>query len=227
MAATWLPRPCNILEVAMRPRLEFLSSGPAVSELQNLLNSILVQALPKLVVDGKFGQKTLQRVRMYQQSRGLAADGVVGRMTWAALDGKAPPKPGASVQPPAIGAKVKGISGGCSIKCSFGSAKASLKLTGPARPACIADCKPYANIPPFGLCRSMANPVVSSLTMAAQAAQAQSGKPGAAQIVPGACMPVLATGWTPAAQFELVQNLPTIDKNSILMCVYGGVITIG
>lgn len=211
----------------MRPRLQFLASGPAVTELQNLLNNILVHALPKLVVDGKFGDKTLQRVRMYQQSRGLAADGVVGPMTWAALDGKAPPKPGATFQPPPIGAKAKGISGGCSIKCSFGSSKASLKVPGPARPACIGDCRPYVNIPTFGLCRSMANPVVSSATMAAQAGQGYSSQPGAGQIVPGVCIPVLASGWTPAAQFELVQNLPTIDKNSMLMCVWGGLISIG
>jgi hypothetical protein len=215
------------LEVVMRTRLEFPSSGPAVSELQDLLNNILVHAVPKLAVDGKFGAKTLQRVRMYQLSRGLAADGVVGPMTWAALDSNKPPKSAAPVKPPTPGAKVKGIPGGCPIKCSFGSAKSSLKIAGPARPACIADCMPYSNIPPFGFCRSMANPVVSSLTMAAQAMQAQSGKPGATQIVPGACIPVLAAGWTPAAQFDLVANLPTIDKNSILMCVYGGLITIG
>ena len=162
-----------ILEVVMRPRLQFLSIGPAVSDLQNLLNNTLVQALPKLVVDGKFGEKTLQRVRMYQQSRGLAADGVVGPMTWAALDGKTPPKPGATgscLRP--LGRRPKGSASGCPIKCSFGSAKSSLKISGPARPACIADCKQYVNIPTFGFCRSMANPVVSSLTMAAQATQA-------------------------------------------------------
>lgn len=38
-----------------------------------------------VVVDGEFGANTTAAVKAFQTSRGLAADGIVGPLTWAAL----------------------------------------------------------------------------------------------------------------------------------------------
>ncbi|QQS15001.1 MAG: peptidoglycan-binding protein [Rhodospirillales bacterium] len=59
------------------------SSGPRVAYCQNILN--VRMGPPPLWVDGVFGAKTDARVKQFQASRGLAVDGIVGPMTWAAL----------------------------------------------------------------------------------------------------------------------------------------------
>lgn len=83
----------------------FLTSGmrgPAVAELQNLLNNRTPTRLLGLVVDSVFGAKTLARVREFQQQAGLPADGIVGPRTMAALKASAqkpaPPQPGVRKQ---------------------------------------------------------------------------------------------------------------------------------
>ncbi len=60
------------------------SNGPEVVDLQNRLNAAGAQ--PQLQPDGAFGGRTRTAVVTFQQSKGLGADGVVGPMTWAALD---------------------------------------------------------------------------------------------------------------------------------------------
>ena len=57
------------------------SKGNEVRELQNRLN----QRGYNLTVDGDFGSKTLEAVKQYQKSNGLAVDGIVGKNTWGAL----------------------------------------------------------------------------------------------------------------------------------------------
>ncbi|MCY1074284.1 peptidoglycan-binding domain-containing protein [Archangium lansingense] len=58
------------------------SRGPAVVQLQNMLNS---KGFPVGAADGAFGPKTKGAVIAFQRAMGLAADGVVGPKTWAAL----------------------------------------------------------------------------------------------------------------------------------------------
>ncbi|WP_429422413.1 peptidoglycan-binding domain-containing protein [Nocardia sp. GAS34] len=55
-----------------------------MTKLQQTLNRWYPK-LPALAVDGVFGAATHDRVVYFQQHAGLAADGVVGPKTWAAL----------------------------------------------------------------------------------------------------------------------------------------------
>lgn len=66
------------------PVLRKGSTGPFVVQLQGLL--------PKWI-DGDFGTCTEDIVKAFQRSQGLAADGIVGEQTWAALLGETPPEP--------------------------------------------------------------------------------------------------------------------------------------
>lgn len=61
---------------ASRPVLRAGSTGAAVRELQGMLG---------VTVDGQFGPLTRAAVVAFQRARELLPDGIVGRMTWAAL----------------------------------------------------------------------------------------------------------------------------------------------
>ena len=61
------------------------SSGPDVVLCQEDLIALGYDLSP-YGADGKFGAKTETAVKTFQTSQGLAADGIVGRGTWAALD---------------------------------------------------------------------------------------------------------------------------------------------
>ena len=108
---------------------------------------------------------------------------------------------------------------GAMMACSFGAAPSSLVvapankvLTGtPA--ATIMDFAPIANIPPFGMCSSIANPVVASATTAALGV-----------LTPMPCVPATSAPWVPGAPTVLIGNMPALDSNSKLMCMWGGVI---
>lgn len=67
-----------------RPTIMFGSKGDAVRELQIELTAM---GILKDVVDGKFGNNTRKAVLAFQKQRGLVADGIVGKKTWAALYG--------------------------------------------------------------------------------------------------------------------------------------------
>jgi len=68
----------------LKPLLKIGSFGPAVRELQSLLNQ-LPTSLARLTEDGQFGSKTRGRVVEYQGSHNLVPDGVVGPFTWESL----------------------------------------------------------------------------------------------------------------------------------------------
>ncbi|CAB4201948.1 Peptidoglycan binding-like [uncultured Caudovirales phage] len=72
---------------ASRPVLSEGSTGVFVNDVQTALNVILAKGStkPLLAVDGHYGKATANLVRLYQKSRGLPADGVVGRVTWVAI----------------------------------------------------------------------------------------------------------------------------------------------
>lgn len=70
-------------EVFTMKTLKVGSKGTQVKALQLLLNHTTDYTCG--VVDGIFGTKTLAAVRQYQEAKGLAVDGIVGKNTWAAL----------------------------------------------------------------------------------------------------------------------------------------------
>lgn len=110
---------------------------------------------------------------------------------------------------------------GAVMQCSFGAAPSTLVvlpvnavLTGtPA--ATVMDNVPITNIPPFGMCSSMSNPVVAAATAAALGA-----------MTPMPCVPVTPAPWAPGSPTMLVGNMPTLNDSSKLMCAWGGVIQI-
>ena len=69
--------------------------GVLVSELQRLLN----QRGYGLAVDGKFGAKTYNALRMFQSGAGLDPDGVCGPKTWEALGTENKPSDSVSNEP--------------------------------------------------------------------------------------------------------------------------------
>ncbi len=67
-----------------RPLLKKGSSGTYVKELQQLLTKLGFNPGP---IDGIFGALTDAAVKTFQAAKSLTVDGLVGPMTWAALDG--------------------------------------------------------------------------------------------------------------------------------------------
>ena len=74
--------PVNVTPVTTQPMLRTGSRGDAVRKLQELLNALGYDCGS---VDGIFGSKTYAAVLAFQKANGLAADGIVGSLTWAKL----------------------------------------------------------------------------------------------------------------------------------------------
>jgi hypothetical protein len=111
---------------------------------------------------------------------------------------------------------------GASLQCSFGAAPSSLVVlpsnctsTSSVPAATIMDNKPIVNIPPFGMCSSLANPTVASATAAALGV-----------LTPMPCVPVTPAPWAPGSPTVLIGNMPALNDQSKLMCTWGGVVQI-
>ncbi len=114
------------------------------------------------------------------------------------------------------------VCNGASLQCTFGLAPSTLVvlpvnkvLTSNQPAANIMDHKPIVNVPPFGMCTSLANPTVASATSAALGV-----------LTPMPCIPNTTTPWVPGAPTVLVGNMPALDNTHKLMCMWGGVISI-
>ena len=71
------------------------ASGPDVVECQEALLALGYDLAP-YGADGKYGSMTIREVKKFQKASGLAADGICGPKTWAALEDAQPgpdPKP--------------------------------------------------------------------------------------------------------------------------------------
>jgi peptidoglycan hydrolase-like protein with peptidoglycan-binding domain len=65
------------------PILRKGTTEPAVRDLQDALAALGHDPRP---VDGVFGSRTEDAVRAFQQAKGIAVDGIVGRVTWINID---------------------------------------------------------------------------------------------------------------------------------------------
>ncbi len=108
---------------------------------------------------------------------------------------------------------------GALMKCSFGMAPSTFVATPKMVQTSymdagnIMDNVPMMNVPPFGMCQSLANPTVASATAAAMGV-----------LTPMPCIPVLPAPWVPGAPTVLVSNMPALNDSSKLMCAWAGVI---
>jgi len=112
---------------------------------------------------------------------------------------------------------------GAMMQCSFGAAPSSLivipkgppTMAGGPLAATIMDFAPIANIPPFGMCSSIANPMVAAATAAAFGV-----------LTPMPCIPVTVAPWVVGAPTVLINNFPALNNSAKCMCTWGGVISI-
>ncbi len=106
--------------------------------------------------------------------------------------------------------------------CTFGTSPASIVIlpaamvNGTSQPAgTIMDNASMVNIPPFGMCQSLANPQVASATAAASGV-----------LTPQPCLPVIAAPWAPGSATVMIGNKPALNNSSKCMCNWGGSISI-
>jgi hypothetical protein len=81
--------------------------------------------------------------------------------------------------------------------------------------ATIMDFTPMANILPFGMCSSIANPMVAAATTAALGV-----------LTPMPCIPVTVAPWFPGSITVHINNFPALNNSCKCMCTWGGVISI-
>lgn len=112
---------------------------------------------------------------------------------------------------------------GAVLRCSFGLTPSSLIVIPKGAPvsasgplaATIMDHNPIVNIPPFGMCISLANPTVAAATTAALGV-----------LTPMPCIPVTPAPWVTGSPPVLINNVPALNQTSTCMCIWGGVIQI-
>jgi len=106
------------------------------------------------------------------------------------------------------------------MNCTMGSSPAGFSAT--PRPLTtagmpvgnISDHIPMMNIAPFGLCQSLANPLVAAATAAALGT-----------LTPQPCIPATASPWSPGAPTVLIGGMPTLNNSSTLSCMWAGTIS--
>jgi len=114
------------------------------------------------------------------------------------------------------------VSMSAKLKCSMGEAPSDLVVLpknkvfgdGPIA-ANIMDHIPMVNIMPFGMCKSLANPMVAAATAANY---------GSLTKMP--CTPVTPGPWTPGSPTVLLGGAPTLNNTSVCTCNWAGVIKI-
>ncbi|MCR5155840.1 MAG: DUF4280 domain-containing protein [Butyrivibrio sp.] len=106
--------------------------------------------------------------------------------------------------------------------CTMGTAPAPIKVTSQQKvltegkpAATIQDAQPMANIGPFGMCTSLANPQVAAATAAALGV-----------LTPQPCIPAPAGTWIPTKPKILVGGKPCLSNDCKLVCAYAGQVSI-
>jgi hypothetical protein len=111
---------------------------------------------------------------------------------------------------------------GAMLECTFGvtpcplvATSAPTVLTSEMPAATIMDFVPEENIATFGMCSSMANPEVASATAAALGV-----------LTPMPCVPATIAPWAPGSPTVLVGEFPALSADDLLVCMWGGEISI-
>jgi hypothetical protein len=111
---------------------------------------------------------------------------------------------------------------GAKLRCSEGLAPSTLTVlpVGPASAdeqptATVVDMKPMANIAPFGMCKTQANPQVAAATAAAMGT-----------LTPMPCVPVIPAPWSPGAAVVMVADQKALTSTSKCSCTWTGSIEI-
>lgn len=111
---------------------------------------------------------------------------------------------------------------GASLSCSMGTASSTLNPGSPqvlTRPATLAatitDHVPLLNVLPFGMCRSLANPMVAAATAAA-----------AGTLTPMPCVPLTPAPWVPGSAKVLIGGRPALGDDGVLVCMWAGQIRV-
>lgn len=114
------------------------------------------------------------------------------------------------------------VCNGALLRCSFGVAPSQFTvlpinrvMTSNQPAATIMDHQPMVNIAPFGMCLSIANPMVAAATTAALGV-----------FTPQPCIPVTLAPWVPGAPTVVLGNQPSLDNTCTLNCMWGGVIQV-
>ncbi len=107
---------------------------------------------------------------------------------------------------------------GATLQCSMGTTPATFTASGidvsaTAAAGVVTDVG-AANVAPFGLCQSPANPQVAAATAAA-----------AGTLTPQPCQPVL-TPWTPGSAKVAIGGVPALDDASQCTCAWAGAISV-
>ena len=109
-----------------------------------------------------------------------------------------------------------------SCMCTMGTAPAPLKVTSNAKVLAggkpcgtISDFAAMANVGPFGMCTSLANPQVAAATAAAMGV-----------LTPQPCIPQPAGAWIPTKPKILIGGKPCLASDCKGMCAYAGSISI-
>ncbi|MBP3273907.1 MAG: DUF4280 domain-containing protein [Butyrivibrio sp.] len=106
--------------------------------------------------------------------------------------------------------------------CTMGTTPAPIKVTSQAKTlaggkpcATIQDASPMANVGPFGMCTSLANPQVAAATTAALGV-----------LTPQPCIPAPAGMWIPTKPKVLIGGKPCLSQDCKMICAYAGQISI-
>lgn len=114
------------------------------------------------------------------------------------------------------------VCNGAQLMCNMGTSPSMLVVLPDRRimldgqpQANISDFKPMVNILPFGLCQSLANPVVAAATAA------NFGK-----LQPMPCIPNTTAPWLNGEMKLLLKNFPALCQDCKLVCAWAGIISI-
>ena len=113
------------------------------------------------------------------------------------------------------------VATGAMMMCSFGVAPSSLvalpaqRVIAQTPSANAIDFVPVLNIPPFGACTSLANPMVAAATAAALGV-----------LTPMPCVPVTVAPWIPGSMKVMNGPMPAVDNACKQTCMWGGVIQV-